>query len=63
MRDLLDGLNRSQREAVTHPGGPLLVIAGRRQGGRSSRFAWLVQQGAAPDEVLAARSRRRPRPR
>src|SRR4051795_6574311 len=56
MRELLDGLNRSQRGAVTHPGGPLLVIAGAGTGKTrtvTARFAWLVEQGAAPDEVLA----------
>src|SRR3954466_4458260 len=56
MREPLDGLNRSQRGAVTHPGGPLLVIAGAGTGKTrtiTSRFAWLVEQGAAPDEVLA----------
>src|SRR3954463_11977292 len=56
MPDLLDGLNRSQREAATHPGGPLLVIAGAGTGKTrtiTSRFAWLVEGGAAPDEVLA----------
>src|SRR3954447_24280706 len=56
MRELLDGLNRSQRGAVTHPGSPLLVIAGAGTGKTRtimSRFAWLVEQGAAPDEVLA----------
>src|ERR671935_1557402 len=52
----LDGLNRSQLEAVTHPGGPLLVVAGAGTGKTrtvTARFAWLVEQGAAPDEVLA----------
>src|SRR3954463_8475343 len=56
MRDLLDGLNRSQREAVTHPEGPLAVIAGAGTGKTrtvTSRFAWLVEQGAAPDSILA----------
>src|SRR3954462_7852814 len=51
-----DGLNRSQLAAVTHPGGPLLVIAGAGTGKTrtlTERFAWLVDQGAAPDEVLA----------
>src|SRR3954453_6742999 len=52
----LDGLNRSQLKAVTHPGGPLLVVAGAGTGKTrtvTARFAWLVEQGAAPDEVLA----------
>src|SRR3954465_2389797 len=56
MRELLDGLNRSQRGAVTHPGGPLLVIAGAGTGKTrtiTSRFAWLVEEGTAPDEILA----------
>jgi DNA helicase-2/ATP-dependent DNA helicase PcrA len=52
----LDGLNRSQREAVTHPGGPLVVVAGAGTGKTrvvTCRFAWLVEQGHAPDETLA----------
>jgi DNA helicase-2/ATP-dependent DNA helicase PcrA len=52
----LDGLNRSQLAAVTHPGGPLLVLAGAGTGKTrtlTARFAWLVEQGVAPDEILA----------
>src|SRR5215218_942663 len=52
----LDGLNRSQLRAVTHPGGPLLAVAGAGTGKTrivTARFAWLVEQGAAPDELLA----------
>src|ERR671934_1626820 len=52
----LDGLNRSQLQAVTHPGGPLLVVAGAGTGKTrtvTARFAWLVEQGLAADEVLA----------
>jgi DNA helicase II / ATP-dependent DNA helicase PcrA len=52
----LDGLNRSQLRAVTHPEGPLLVVAGAGTGKTrtvTARFAWLVEQGVAPDEVLA----------
>ena len=53
---LLDGLNRSQRAAVTHPGGPLIVVAGAGTGKTRTltrRLAWLVEQGSAPDEILA----------
>ncbi len=52
----LDGLNASQREAVTHAGGPLLVVAGAGTGKTrviARRFAWLVQEGTPPDGVLA----------
>ena len=52
----LDGLNRSQRAAVTHPGGPLLVVAGAGTGKTRTltrRFAWLTEQGLAPDGILA----------
>jgi DNA helicase II / ATP-dependent DNA helicase PcrA len=52
----LDGLNRSQQAAVTHPGGPLLVVAGAGTGKTrtlTSRFAWLVEQGVPADSVLA----------
>jgi DNA helicase II / ATP-dependent DNA helicase PcrA len=52
----LDGLNRSQRAAVTHPGGPLLVVAGAGTGKTrviTRRLAWLVEQGTPADRVLA----------
>src|SRR3954464_14158624 len=52
----VDGLNRSQRAAVTHPGGPLIVVAGAGTGKTRTltrRFAWLVEQGCAADEILA----------
>jgi DNA helicase II / ATP-dependent DNA helicase PcrA len=52
----VDGLNASQREAVTHPGGPLLVVAGAGTGKTrvlTRRFAWLVEQGTRPEHVLA----------
>jgi DNA helicase-2/ATP-dependent DNA helicase PcrA len=52
----LDGLTAEQRQAVSHPGGPLLVVAGAGTGKTrvlTRRFAWLVEQGSTPDEVLA----------
>jgi DNA helicase II / ATP-dependent DNA helicase PcrA len=56
MPDLLDGLNANQRAVVTHPGGPLLVVAGAGTGKTSvltRRFAWLVEQGIDPGCILA----------
>jgi DNA helicase-2/ATP-dependent DNA helicase PcrA len=53
---VLDGLNRSQQAAVTHPGGPLIVIAGAGTGKTrvlTSRFAWLVEQGVPAESILA----------
>jgi len=55
-RMLLDGLTDDQRDAVTHPGGPLLVVAGAGSGKTrvlTHRLAWLVEQGAEPDQILA----------
>jgi len=52
----LDGLTPSQLEAVTHPGGPLVVVAGAGTGKTRTlvaRFVWLVEQGIAPEGILA----------
>src|SRR3954447_18831255 len=55
--DLLAGLNPVQREAVTHPGGPLLVVAGAGSGKTrvlTHRVAWLIGElGASPFSILA----------
>src|SRR5215210_3996199 len=51
-----DGLNRAQRAAVTHPGGPLVIVAGAGTGKTrvlTRRLAWLVEEGVLADEVLA----------
>jgi DNA helicase-2/ATP-dependent DNA helicase PcrA len=53
---LLEGLNEPQREAVTAPPGPLLVVAGAGTGKTrvlTRRVAWKVHRGAAPRAVLA----------
>jgi DNA helicase II / ATP-dependent DNA helicase PcrA len=51
----LDTLNAEQRAAATHPGGPLLVLAGAGTGKTTTlaaRVAWLIDQGAPPERVL-----------
>ena len=55
--ELLAGLNPNQRDAVVHPGGPLLVVAGAGSGKTkvlTSRIAWLIAEaGISPFEILA----------
>ena len=55
--DLLEGLNPSQLAAVTHAGGPLLVVAGAGSGKTrvlTHRIAWLVhEKGLSPFEIMA----------
>jgi DNA helicase II / ATP-dependent DNA helicase PcrA len=51
----LDRLNPEQLAAATHPGGPLLILAGAGTGKTTtlcSRVAWLVSRGAAPERIM-----------
>lgn len=54
---LLDDLNDEQRRAVTHGGGPLLIVAGAGTGKTTvitRRIAWLIREGLCkPEEILA----------
>src|SRR3989338_3179877 len=57
MSDLLSDLNSAQRSAVTHKGGPLMIVAGAGTGKTTvitRRIAWLIEQGhCKPEQVLA----------
>ena len=54
---ILEGLNPAQHEAVTHQGGPLLVVAGAGSGKTrvlTHRIAHLIEHhGLSPFEILA----------
>lgn len=57
VRELLQGLDRRQRQAVTHGDGPLLVVAGPGTGKTeviTRRVAWLIaSRRARPSQILA----------
>jgi DNA helicase-2/ATP-dependent DNA helicase PcrA len=51
----LADLNPEQRLAATHPGGPLLILAGAGTGKTTTlcaRVAWLVSEGVAPERIM-----------
>lgn len=48
-------LNPEQSVAATHPGGPLLILAGAGTGKTTTlcaRVAWLVSEGVAPERIM-----------
>ena len=54
--DFLDDLNPVQREAVEHPGGPMLVVAGAGSGKTrvlTYRIAHLIQNGVSPHSIIS----------
>lgn len=55
--DLLVGLTKNQKEAVTYKNGPVLVVAGAGTGKTTvitKRITWLIQKNLAkPEEILA----------
>ena len=56
MIDPLADCTEAQIKAITHPGGPLLVLAGAGSGKTrviTRRIAWLIGQGVRPWDIVA----------
>jgi DNA helicase-2/ATP-dependent DNA helicase PcrA len=56
MKDILAELTESQKTAVTHVEGPMLVLAGPGSGKTrviTRRVAWLIASGVSPNRILA----------
>jgi len=54
-RDLAAELNPEQAAAMTHEGGPLLIVAGAGTGKTRAlvyRVAHLIDRGVAPERIL-----------
>ncbi len=54
--EYLDNLNKEQKEAVMHKGGPCLVVAGAGSGKTkvlTTRIAYLIQEGIFSGNILA----------